>query len=131
MNVLIINDESIEGNETFTIYLTSDVGVNVSPYVQTEVTIIDDDEDDEDDDDGKLLGLCSKVCMSLYIVTSTELECDVIHLLMEAPVYNMGRALPALAQWDINVRHNLSVVTLTCNTYMCVCVCVCVCYMLM
>ena len=44
VNVTIINDESIEGNETFTIYLTSDVGVNVSPYVQTEVTIIDDDE---------------------------------------------------------------------------------------
>ena len=44
MNISIINDESIEGNETFTIYLTSDVGVNVSPYVQTEVTIIDDDK---------------------------------------------------------------------------------------
>ena len=44
VNVTIINDESIEGNETFTIYLTSDVGVNVSPYVQTEVTIIDDDK---------------------------------------------------------------------------------------
>ena len=43
VNVPIINDESIEGNETFIIYLTSDVGVNVSPYVQTEVTIIDDD----------------------------------------------------------------------------------------
>ena len=59
MNISIINYESIEGNETFTIYLTSDVGVNVSPYVQTEVTIIDDDgdddkddEDDEDDGDG-------------------------------------------------------------------------------
>ena len=35
VNISIINDESIEGNETFTIYLTSDVGVNVSPYVQT------------------------------------------------------------------------------------------------
>ena len=45
VNISIINDESIEGNETFTIYLTSDVGVNVSPYVQTEVTIIDDDKD--------------------------------------------------------------------------------------
>ena len=43
VNISIINDESIEGNETFTIYLTSDVGVNVSPYVQTEVTIIDDE----------------------------------------------------------------------------------------
>ena len=60
VNISIINDESIEGNETFTIYLTSDVGVNVSPYVQTEVTIIDDDkdddkadgDDDDDDDDG-------------------------------------------------------------------------------
>ena len=50
VNIYIINDESIEGNETFTIYLTSDVGVNVSPYVQTEVTIIDDDE-------GNLLGV--------------------------------------------------------------------------
>ena len=54
MNVSIINDESIEGNETLTIYLTSDVGVNVSPYVQTEVTIIDDDE-------GNLLGV-SCIC---------------------------------------------------------------------
>ena len=43
VSISIINDESIEGNETFTIYLTSDVGVNVSPYVQTEVTIIDDE----------------------------------------------------------------------------------------
>ena len=43
VNISIINDESIEGNETFTIYLTSDVGVNISPYVQTEVTIIDDE----------------------------------------------------------------------------------------
>ena len=43
VNISIINDESIEGNETFTIYLTSGVGVNVSPYVQTEVTIIDDE----------------------------------------------------------------------------------------
>ena len=60
MSISIINDESIEGNETFTIYLTSDVGVNVSPYVQTEVTIIDDDKydnkadggDNDNDDDG-------------------------------------------------------------------------------
>ena len=55
VNISIINDESIEGNETFTIYLTSDVGVNVS---QTEVTIIDDDEEDDnnsDDDDGNYL----------------------------------------------------------------------------
>ena len=54
MNISISNDESIEDNETFTIYLTSDVGMNVSPYVQTEVTIIDDDEYDGDvnDDDG-------------------------------------------------------------------------------
>ena len=59
VNISVINDESIEGNETFSIYLTSDVGVNVSPYVQTEVTIIDNDkdddkdnEDDEDDGDG-------------------------------------------------------------------------------
>ena len=57
VNISVINDESIEGNETFTIYLTSDVGVNVS---QTEVTIIEDDKDDdkaneddaEDDSDG-------------------------------------------------------------------------------
>ena len=46
VNISIINDESIEGNETFTIYLTSDVGVNVSPYAQTEVTIIDEDYND-------------------------------------------------------------------------------------
>ena len=52
VNISIINDESIEGNETFTIYLTSDVGVNVSLYVQTEVTIIDDDEYDDDEYDG-------------------------------------------------------------------------------
>ena len=59
MNVTIINDESIEGNETFTIYLTSDVGVNVSPYVQTEVTIInDDDYDDGNHYEGNILGLC-------------------------------------------------------------------------
>ena len=55
VNVPIINDKSIEGNETFTIYLTSDVGVNVSPYVQSEVTIIDDDRNDDkaDEDDDK------------------------------------------------------------------------------
>ena len=41
VNISIINDESFEGNETFTIYLTSDVG---STYIETEVTIIDDDE---------------------------------------------------------------------------------------
>ena len=46
VNVTIINDESIEGNETFTIYLTSDVG---STYIETEVTIIDDDYDDGND----------------------------------------------------------------------------------
>ena len=44
VNVTIINDESIEGNETFTIYLTSDVG---STYIETEITIIDDDYDDD------------------------------------------------------------------------------------
>ena len=50
VNISIINDESIEGNETFTIYLTIGIGVNVS---QTEVTIIDDDEEDNNgDDDG-------------------------------------------------------------------------------
>ena len=51
VNISIINDESIEGNETFTIYITIGVGVNVS---ETEITIIDDDEEDDnngDDDD--------------------------------------------------------------------------------
>ena len=47
MNVTIINDESIEGNETFTIYLTSDVG---STYIETEITIIDDDDYDDGND---------------------------------------------------------------------------------
>ena len=41
VNVSIINDESIEGIEIFTIYLTSDVG---STYVETEIKIIDDDD---------------------------------------------------------------------------------------
>ena len=50
MNIPIINDESIEGNETFTIYLTSDVG---STYIETEVKIMDDD----DYDDGKVVYL--------------------------------------------------------------------------
>ena len=52
VNVSIINDESIEGNETFTIYLTSGVGVNVS---QTEVTIFDDDEDDDNNGDDDIV----------------------------------------------------------------------------
>ena len=96
VNISIINDESIEGNETFTIYLTSDVGVNLSPYVQTEVTIIDDNdkEDDEDDnsDDGdddennndegnlyldSLLRSEELIDTIFFLYTVTSTECDV------------------------------------------------------
>ena len=43
VNVKIIDDESVENNETFVIYLTSGAGVKLSPYAQTKVTINDDD----------------------------------------------------------------------------------------
>ena len=41
VNITIINDELIY-RETFVIYLTSGVGVKLSPYTQIEVTIADD-----------------------------------------------------------------------------------------
>ena len=44
-----------------------------------------------------------------------------IHVLMEAPVHNMGTMLPALAQWDI-----LVICVKVCTCYMHVCSnCVC------
>ena len=43
VNITILNDEVMESNETFVIYLTSGSGVNLSPLAQTEVIIIDDD----------------------------------------------------------------------------------------
>jgi hypothetical protein len=45
VNITIINDELIESNET---YLTSGVGVTLSPYTQIEVTINDDDIEGND-----------------------------------------------------------------------------------
>jgi hypothetical protein len=44
VNITILNDELMESNETFVIYLTSSSGVNLSPHAQTEVIIIDDDD---------------------------------------------------------------------------------------
>ena len=44
VNITILNDELMESNETFVIYLTSDSGVKLSPLAQTEVIIIDDDD---------------------------------------------------------------------------------------
>ena len=43
VNISILNDEVIESNETFVIYLTSGSGVKLSPHAQTEVIIDDDD----------------------------------------------------------------------------------------
>ena len=43
VNITILNDELMESNETFVIYLTSGSGVKLSPHAQTEVIIIDDD----------------------------------------------------------------------------------------
>ena len=43
VNITIINDELIESNETFVIYLTSGAGVKLFPHEQTEVIISDDD----------------------------------------------------------------------------------------
>ena len=43
VNVTILNDELMESNETFVIYLTSGSGVKLSRHAQTEVIIIDDD----------------------------------------------------------------------------------------
>ena len=43
VNITIINDELIESNESFVIFLRNGTGVNLSPYAQTEVIINDDD----------------------------------------------------------------------------------------
>ena len=43
VNITILNDEVMESNETFVIYLSCGSGVNLSPLAQTEVIIIDDD----------------------------------------------------------------------------------------
>ena len=43
VNITIIDDNLKENNETFVIYLTGGVGVELSPYAQTEVLIIDDE----------------------------------------------------------------------------------------
>ena len=45
VSITIFNDELMESNETFVIYLTSGSGVKLSPFAQTEVIIIDDDDD--------------------------------------------------------------------------------------
>ena len=60
---------NVKGNVTliFTIYLTSDVGVNVSPYVQTEVTIIDDEYDDDSHYEGNILGLLGDICTCIHL----------------------------------------------------------------
>ena len=47
VNITIINDELIESNETFFIYLSSDTGVQLSPHAKTEVIINDNDEETE------------------------------------------------------------------------------------
>ena len=87
MNVSIINDESIEGNETFTIYLTSDVG---STYIETEVTIIDDDYDDGNDYEGTRTQLASdKLCIYMYICL-THVKLMLLHVLIEVPVHNIA-----------------------------------------
>ena len=44
VNITIINDELMESNETFLIFLSSDAGVKLSPYAHTEVIIINDDD---------------------------------------------------------------------------------------
>ena len=44
VNITILNDELMESNETFVMYLTSGSGVKLSPLAQTEVIIIDDDD---------------------------------------------------------------------------------------
>ena len=43
VNLTIINDELIESNETFVLFLRSDTRVKLSPYAHTEVIIYDDD----------------------------------------------------------------------------------------
>ena len=44
VNITIINDDLIEGNETFVIYLRGDTGVTLSPHAYSEVIIHDDDD---------------------------------------------------------------------------------------
>ena len=43
VNITIINDELIESNETFVIFLSGDTEVKFSPHAYTEVIIQDDD----------------------------------------------------------------------------------------
>ena len=43
MNIIIINDELMESNETFVIYLTSGAGVKLSLHAEANVIIYDDD----------------------------------------------------------------------------------------
>ena len=43
MEICIIDDEFIEVDETFVLYLSSGTGVFLSPFAQTEVTIINND----------------------------------------------------------------------------------------
>ena len=43
MEICIIDDEFIEVDETFVLYLSSGTGVFLSPFAQTEVTILNND----------------------------------------------------------------------------------------
>ena len=43
ISVHIHNDEQIERNETFQIYLIAGAGVNLSPFPRTNITIENDD----------------------------------------------------------------------------------------
>ena len=43
VNINITDDESIETNETFILYLSSGAGVYLSPFTETKITIINDD----------------------------------------------------------------------------------------
>lgn len=43
ISVQINNDERVEGNETFQLYLTAGAGVHLSPFPRTEITIENDD----------------------------------------------------------------------------------------
>ena len=43
VNITILNNELMESNETFAIYLTSGSGVKLFPHAQTEVIIINND----------------------------------------------------------------------------------------
>ena len=48
-NIKIFHDKFTKKNKTFVVYLTSGVGVQLSPYAQTEVTIITTNGNDDDD----------------------------------------------------------------------------------